>query len=202
MLPLIFVAISFVGAGADEPMVSLYNGNDLRGWTTTGNWIPQDDGSLMLRPREGEEGWKRYDAYLWADQPYGDFVFDFEYKHESEGNSGFYFHVKDKDDPVETGIEIQIKDSYGDTGKLGPHHCGGVVRTQAPAKNMSRPPGQWNHMVVRCESGHLQVELNGEAIIDMQLDKSAVSDRPDQGWLGIQDHGQKFWVRNVQAKRL
>ena len=28
--------------------VSLYNGKDLSGWKTTGNWLPQKDGSLLI----------------------------------------------------------------------------------------------------------------------------------------------------------
>jgi hypothetical protein len=47
-----------------DEFVSLYNGKDLTGWKTTGNWIPQKDGSLLIQPRPGEKGWKRYDDYL------------------------------------------------------------------------------------------------------------------------------------------
>ena len=39
---------------------SLYNGKDLSGWKTTGNWLPQEDGSLLIQPRDGESGWTRY----------------------------------------------------------------------------------------------------------------------------------------------
>ena len=41
-------------------MQSLFNGKDLTGWQTTGNWIPQKDGSLLIQPRKGEKGWQRY----------------------------------------------------------------------------------------------------------------------------------------------
>lgn len=38
---------------------SLYNGQDLTGWKTTGNWIPQPDHrSLLIQPRTGEKGWQ------------------------------------------------------------------------------------------------------------------------------------------------
>ena len=47
-----------------DGFVSLYNGKDLTGWKTTGNWIPQKDGSLLIQPRPGEKGWQRYDDYL------------------------------------------------------------------------------------------------------------------------------------------
>ena len=42
--------------------VPLFNGKDLAGWKTTGNWVVETDGSVSLHPREGEKGWQRYDA--------------------------------------------------------------------------------------------------------------------------------------------
>ena len=42
-----------------DGFVSLYNGKNLTGWKTTGNWIPQKDGSLLIQPRPGEKGWQR-----------------------------------------------------------------------------------------------------------------------------------------------
>ena len=47
-----------------EEWVNLFNGKDLSGWQTTGNWKVEEDGVLSLTPRPGEEGWQRYDAYL------------------------------------------------------------------------------------------------------------------------------------------
>ena len=43
---------------ADEGgFVPLFNGKDLTGWKTTGNWLVEPDGSVSLHPREGEKGW-------------------------------------------------------------------------------------------------------------------------------------------------
>lgn len=169
---------------------TLYNGKDLTGWKTTGNWIPQDDGSLLIQPRDGEKGWERYDAYLWSEKKYKDFVLDVEYAYPPGGNSGVYFRVGDRSDPVAQGIEAQILDSSEKEEPLGPHDHGGIIGTAAPSKNMSRPPNEWNRMVVTCIGSHLQVELNGEQIIDTQLDKGAMKDRPLEGYIGFQDHGQ------------
>ena len=63
---------SFASA-EDKEWKSLYNGRDLSGWQTTGNWLPQKDGSLLIKPRKGEKGWQRYDAYLWSKKKYKDF---------------------------------------------------------------------------------------------------------------------------------
>lgn len=183
---------------------SLYNGHDLSGWKTTGNWLPQEDGSLLIKPRQGEKGWQRYDAYLWSPQKYKDFILDVEYAYPPGGNSGVYFRVGDRNDPVQTGIEAQILDSSKKKGELGPHDHGGIVGTVGASKNMSKPPHEWNRMVVTCVGSHLVVDLNGEQIIDTQLDKGAMKDRPLEGYIGFQDHGEpnNLKFRNIRIKEL
>src|SRR5688572_13771743 len=48
-------------------------------WKTTGNWSLAD-GVATLTPREGEEGWSRWTAYLWSKEQYEEFDIEFEYK--------------------------------------------------------------------------------------------------------------------------
>lgn len=183
---------------------ALYNGKDLSGWKTSGNWLPQPDGSLLIEPREGETGWQRYDAYLWSEKKYGDFALDLQYAYPPGGNSGVFFRVGDRDNPVEEGIEAQILDSSQTENALGPHDHGGIIRTAAPAKNMSQPPHEWNRMVITCVGDDLTVELNGEQIIEVDLSASPVSDRPRQGYIGLQDHGQpnNIRFRNIRVRDL
>lgn len=184
---------------------TLYNGKDLAGWKTSGNWIPQDDGSLLIQPREGEKGWQRYDAYLFSEKKYKDFVADFEYSYPPGGNSGFYFRIGDLSDPVGKGIEAQILDSSQKEGPLTAHDHGGIVgNAAAPNKNMSRPPGEWNRMVVTCIGTQCQVELNGEQIVDVDLSKTPVKDRLLEGYIGFQDHGQPNDIRfrNIRIRDL
>ena len=51
-----FVPLALVG---EKGWVTLYNGKDLTGWQTTGNWLPQKDGSVLIQPRKGEKGQRR-----------------------------------------------------------------------------------------------------------------------------------------------
>ena len=51
----------------------------------TGNWVVKD-GVVTLHPREGEEGWQRYDAYLTTEEAYRNFVLEVEFSFEPEGN--------------------------------------------------------------------------------------------------------------------
>lgn len=186
---------------------TLYNGKDLKGWKTTGNWLPQEDRSVLIQPRAGEKGWQRYDAYLWSEKKYKDFVLDVEYSYPPGGNSGVYFRVGDRNDPVKQGIEAQILDSSEKVEPLSAHDHGGIIGTAAASSNMSAPPHHWNRMVVTCVGSHLQVELNGRQIIDTQLDKGAMKDRPLEGYIGFQDHGEpnnlKFRdirIREIESK--
>ena len=186
---------------SDDGFVSLYNGKDLTGWTTTGNWFAEDKGVLAIVPRPGEEGWQRFDAYLWSEKQYGDFALDVEYKIPPGGNSGIFVRVKDPKDPVETGIEVQISDAHGKE-EVGPHDCGGVIGTIGPTKNMAKPAGQWNRMIVTCRGKHLTVEFNGKTVVDLDLEGTSRSDRPLVGYVGLQDHGLPLRFRNIRIKPL
>jgi hypothetical protein len=182
----------------------LFNGENLDGWQTTGNWLIQPEGTLMIQPREGEKGWQRYDAYLWTDRKYKDFILDLEYAYPPGGNSGVFFRVADTTDPVQQGIEAQILDTYGQDDALTAHDHGGIIRAAGPTANMSRPPHQWNRMVIQCVDSHLEVELNGSPIIDTMLDEGPLKDRPLEGFIGLQDHGQpnNIRFRNIRIKEL
>ena len=81
---------------------------------------------MLIQPREGEKGWQRYDAYLFSEKKYKDFVADFEYSYPPGGNSGFYFRIGDLSDPVKNGIEAQILDSSKKKEPLTAHDHGGI----------------------------------------------------------------------------
>src|SRR5690606_21665855 len=102
-------------------------GRLLDDWESKGNWIVGDDDVVQLKPRRGEKGWRRFDDYLWSTRKYGDFEIRFEYRLQPAGNSGFYFHVGDKSDPVKQGIEVQLFDSHGRSrdAALTDHDAGG-----------------------------------------------------------------------------
>ena len=59
-------------------------------------------------------------------------------------------------------------------------------------------------MIVTCKHHWLKVELNGEKIIEIQLDQTPMKDRPLEGYIGLQDHGQphNLHFRNIKIKEL
>jgi hypothetical protein len=191
------------GQGDATKWVNLLEGGDLtKNWFTTGNWKLASNGEVALEPREGEKGWQRYDAYLWAKKQYKDFEADFEYKVAEKGNSGFYFHVGNLKQPVATGIEVQIYDSPSKKAgsPLTDHDSGGIIPGIPPIKNAAKPAGEWNRMQVSCKDGKIKVLLNGELVNDVSLDNPKIKDRPPTGSIGFQDHGLPLWLRNIRVR--
>ncbi len=212
LLPVLAVSLVLAqdkaAPAAEDGFVPLFNGKDLAGWKTEGNWVAQEDGTLAIIPRKGESGWQRYKSYLYTEKQYENYVLSLEYKHGKGGNSGLHFRIAEpadwKDiDPVAKGIECQILDSFGKPDdKMSHHDCGGIIKTQGASKNMCKPAGEWNKMVLTCKGQNIQVELNGEKIIDIQQDKGEMKDRPLKGYIALQDHGQLMWFRDVKIKEL
>ena len=130
-------------AEAQEGFKPMFNGKDLTGWKTTGNWIAEEGGIVALHPRPGEHGWQRYDAYLTTERKYRDFILDLEFKIAKGGNSGVFLRVGDPKSQVNSGFEVQILDTHGKKD-ITAHDCGGVIGTAVPSKNMAKPAGEWN----------------------------------------------------------
>jgi len=190
-----------VAAEAKEGFEPMFNGKDLTGWKTAGNWIVEEGGVVALHPRSGEEGWQRYDAYLTTERKYRDFTLDLEFKFGKGGNSGVFLRVNDPSSQVNSGFEVQILDTHGKEN-ITAHDCGGVIGAAAPSKNMVKPAGQWNRYVITCVGNDLKVEFNGEEVIDLDLSKSHLKDRPAEGYIGFQDEAKPVWYRNVRIKEL
>jgi hypothetical protein len=138
----------------------LEGGNLLRHWETTGNWKLDDDGVITLSPRPGESGWSRWSAYLWSKERYQEFEIEFDYKVQARGNSGFYFHVGDRNDPVSEGIEVQIHDSHGkpEGVKLTDHDSGGIIPGLPPTRNTAKTFGyEREHLEASLAMGELSL---------------------------------------------
>lgn len=190
---------------ADKDWVDLLPGNDLaKHWSTKGNWSIDQEGVVKLQPRPGEQGWSRFDAYLWLDKQYKDFEIEFEYMVQKGGNSGFYFRVGDKNSPVAKGIEVQIYDSGNKKpdARLTDHDSGGIIPGVPPSKNAARPAGEWNRFHVISKGGKLTVKLNGEVVNELSLDDPRFKDRPETGYIGFQDHALPLALRKIRIREL
>ena len=185
----------------ESEFTPLFNGKDLSGWKTTGNWVVEPGNILTLKPRKGEHGWQRFADYITTTRQYGNFVLKLDFKFEKRGNSGVFMRIADPLLPVTTGFELQILDTYG-LKKPGHHDCGGIIATKGPSKNMVKPAGEWNEYIIYLNGNRLKVTLNGEQIQDFDISKTDLKDRPAKGYIGFQDEAKRIWYRNVRIKEL
>jgi hypothetical protein len=152
-----------------------------------------EDGAMVLRPRPGETGWKRYNHYIWTVKEYADFVVELDFKFGT--NSGLFFRAGDLANPVDTGIEVQLTPRH--TGVL----LGGMHNAPVPVDKAK--PREWNHMVVTVRGNiEILVELNGEKINEHREDLSKMRRKTLKSSIGFQDHGYPMWFRNIRIKEL
>jgi hypothetical protein len=220
MVVLAVLGASCSGSGGPEKndgFVPLWNGKDLSGWRTGPDnaWVVED-GVLALKNRT--DGKEHNADYLWTRETYGDFILEIEFKIPEQANSGIFFRTSDLKDPVYTGIEMQVANSFGREQLSKTGTAGAVYDCQAPAKNAVRKPGEWNHVRLTCRGSRIEVVLNGEPVVDMDLDRwteaqknpdgsknkfpRAMKDVARTGHIGLQDHGRPVWYRNLRIRRL
>jgi len=111
-----------------------------------------------------------------------------------------------------------VANSYGRKELSRGGTAGAVYDCLAPAKNPVKPPGEWNHCRIACQGSKITVALNGQQIIDMDLDRwTEAHKNPDgtpnkfprpmkdfarKGHVGLQDHGRPVWYRNIRLQPL
>ncbi len=201
-----------------EGWETLFNGVDLAGWLTgENNKFVVENGELTVK-RENPDGQEHNLDYLWTEERYGDFVLELEFKVIEGTNSGVFFRTDDITDPVYSGLEVQVANSYGQQHVSRTATAGAVYDLQAPSRNVINPPGEWNTYRLTCQGGRVRVRLNGKDVVDMDLARwRSPHQNPDGSWnkfpvpaaafsreghIGLQDHGQPVWYRSIRVKRL
>jgi hypothetical protein len=183
----------------DTGFVPMFVGKDASGWETTGNWGFEQDGVVTLKPT-----YRRmrlvpdYKSFLWTKESYEDFVLDLEFKVAEKANSGIFV----RSSSPRRYIQLQIADSHGKEGPLADTDCGAVHGVAAPSKNMSKPAGEWNRMIITCQKDQMQVELNGEEVINLDLTKSPKTRSADAGRIAFENMNNPVSFRNVRIKEL
>jgi hypothetical protein len=193
-----FHALARSNEHGDKGFVPLFNGKDLSGWQTTGNWVYEPDGVLAVKPKGRRRLFPDYNSFLWSKASYDDFVLDLEFKVAKNASSGVFLRSSSRG----SYIQAQIRDSHGKEGPLGDSTSGAVVGVAAPSKNMSKPAGQWNRMIITCEGNRMQVQLNGEEVINLDLSESPKTRTVRAGRIGLENTNSSVAFRNVKIKEL
>lgn len=179
-----------------EGFVSLFNGRDLTGWHVMGNesaWVIED-GVLHALPGLGG-------GHIQTEGSYENFILRLEYKNGPNANSGVFFHIPQHGRQSRVGGEIQIDDSFGKEPTM--YSVGALYDKVPPLSIACRPAGEWNELEIRYEYPRLKVTLNGTVVQDLDVSQDErIRWRKRFGPIGLQEHGNHAWFRNVRIKDL
>ena len=217
-LALSFALVVSLGLGpvlvaqqAEPGFTPLFDGKTLAGWTLIGGrgeGYAVKDGVLYCAKGGGGK--------LLTDKEYSDFVLRFEFRMPAEGsNNGLGIRAPREGDAAYQGIELQILDEKAALaekwGKLKETQFhGSVYDVIAAKKGAQKPAGEWNAQEVTVKGRKITVVLNGQTILDADLDSvkdpEVLKKHPGlartSGHIGFLGHNDFIEFRNIRIKEL
>ena len=207
-------------AAADKGWVTLFDGKDLsnfRGYRKDGvpaAWTVKD--GCIVHTKSAGDHTAAGDLVTKAE--YGSFELELEWKVTPGGNSGIFYHASEDTNNIwENAPEMQILDDTTHNDGKDRLTCAGADYALYPAPvGAVKPVGQWNQVRIVVQGMHIQYFLNGVKTCDFvrgsddwkqRVSRSKFSKMPkyctnSRGHIGLQDHGDEVWFRNVRVKPL
>lgn len=204
----------------------LFDGQSTKGWhkyggAPVGSAWKVADGTLYLDSTI-KENWQIKDGGdIVSDEEFDNFHLKVEWKIAKDGNSGIIFYIHEDTAkykwPWETGPEMQVLDNAGHPdSKITKHRAGDLYDLISSSQETVKPAGEWNLAEIKCLNGKLDFFLNGTNVVSTTMwddawKKMVAGSKfvkmPDfgtykKGKIGLQDHGNTVWFRNVMIKKL
>jgi hypothetical protein len=206
----VLTSLSLVSAGdhsaeeQSEGFVPIFDGHTLNGWTGAIEGYEVADGAITCIAARG--------GNLFTEGEYADFILRFDCRLDAGGNNGIGIRTPAGGHPSRDGMEIQMLDNTSEQYKdIHPYQFHGSVYGIIPAKRgYLKPVGAWNQHEIRCVGQHITVILNGETIVDGDLDAALAPGAPDGkehpgarragGHIVLCGHGTRVQFRNMRIK--
>ncbi len=214
----------------EEGWELLFDGETTEGWRgynkdsfPSQGWVIEDGALKVIGSGAGEAG---NGGDIIYDEEFKDFELSLEWKVSEGGNSGiFYLAEEVEGEPIYTSApEMQILDNerHPDArlGKDGNRQAGSLYDLIPANPQNAKPAGEWNKASILVYRGTVVHNQNGENVVEYHLwtdqweemvKNSKFKDWENflnaggedrQGFIGLQDHGDDVWFRNIKIKRL
>jgi len=177
----------------------LFNGADLSGWEGGGSDASRcwrvEDGLLVCT---GEKG-----PWLRTAEQFDEFNLRLDYKLKPKGNSGVYVRVPKNGAHWNAGegVEVQILDDAAKNyAKLKPYQfSASIYKIAAAEPRVTRAAGEWNSLEIDCRGTSIVVVHNGiEVVRAAAAEYPELAERLGKGYLGLQNHSEHVWYRNLR----
>ena len=195
ILFLVFSSILFSCNQDSKEIISLFNGNDLDGWTTYGTekWYVENGDLVCENGPDNEYG------YLSTNEYYDNFILTLEFKQESNGNSGVFFRSTVEGIIID-GWQVEISPPGMNTGGIYESYGREWLITPDPKKeNLNY--GDWNSMKIMVNGDNVKTWLNGIEMITLNDEIIGQG----EGSIALQIHAGddvKVRWRNINLEKL
>ena len=195
ILFLVFSSILFSCNQDSKEIISLFNGNDLDGWTTYGTekWYVENGDLVCENGPDNEYG------YLSTNEYYDNFILTLEFKQESNGNSGVFFRSTIEGVIID-GWQVEISPPGMNTGGIYESYGREWLITPDPKKeNLNY--GDWNSMKIMVNGDNVKTWLNGIEMITLNDEIIGQG----EGSIALQIHAGddvKVRWRNINLEKL
>lgn len=193
-LSLLFVLIS--SAIYAQPVKAIFNGKDLTGWRIYGTekWYVDKDELVC------ESGPDKQYGYFATDKEYKDFELTLEFKQESNGNSGVFFHSQ-IEGTIVNGWQAEVAPLNFHSGGIYESYGRGWLIKPEAEKEKALKEGEWNHMKIIVKGNQVTTWLNNTQMITLTDDK--IGSRTGKIALQIHDGGGvKVRWKNILIREL
>lgn len=199
----------------------LFDGTSTEGWRSyNGDDFPQNgwevnNGMLTVLSQSGG-------GDIITAKKYGNFILKLEWRVQESGNSGiFYRAMEQPTQPIYwSAPEMQVLDNENhpdaNMGENGNRKAGSLYDLIPAKPQNAKPYGEWNSVQIVAEGSHIEHWQNGEKVVEYELwtndwyemiRNSKFASHPEfgdarEGYIGLQDHGDRVNFRNIKIKVL
>ena len=189
----------------NEGFSSIAKGDTFEGWSGPLGSYEINDGVIKCKTKRG--------GTIFTKAEYWDFVARLEFRLSPGGNNGLAIRYPGKGDTAYVGMcELQVLDTEHEKFKsIDRRQChGSAYGIKGAHRGYLRETGQWNFQEVTVKGSTIKVELNGNVILDCDLNDVTeyLGDKPHpgktnkSGHFGLAGHSDPVEFKNLEIKVL
>jgi len=220
--------------GAEQAPNTLTNGERQAGWrllfdgkTTKGwrgynmkkmppGWQVKSGALVRVSGGKGGKGAGGGDDIITTER-FANFELKLEWKVAPGGNSGILYRVVEGARATwHVAPEMQVLDNTPHPNRKTSQLAGALYDLYPPAKDVTRPAGQWNQARIVANGNHVEHWLNGVKLLEYELDSRDWKERvagskfrslpkfakARRGHICLQDHTKRLEYRNIKIREL
>jgi Domain of Unknown Function (DUF1080) len=193
---LIFSFLLISAAAQAQGTKKLFNGKDLTGWTIHGTekWYVENSNLIC------ESGPEKQYGYLSTDKNYKNFIMEYDFKLEANGNSGVFIRSTIDGTKI-SGWQVEVAPPGNGTGGIYESYGRGWLTKPTAAEESGLSPEGWNKGKIEVNNDEITTWLNGKQISHLKDAKIGAGN----GFIALQIHsggGIKVRWKNIKIKEL